>query len=82
MDVTHFNGEGYRLQPRINVRRDVLVLAPAETASKPTPILSRLFSRAKDCKETPDSNTCEKPIGSMTVPIVLAVVYVDNVVGP
>ncbi|CAM1510447.1 Fc.00g007820.m01.CDS01 [Cosmosporella sp. VM-42] len=75
MEITHFNGEGYRLQPRVNVPRDVMVVAPSDTIVNATPIFSRLFGRSeKNCKETPESNTCEKPIGSMTVPIVLAVV--------
>lgn len=76
MASTSFTAEGYRLQPRINLRRDVEPLGVANVATEPTFIHSLIFGRSeKNCKETPDSNTCEKPVGgTMTIYIVLAVV--------
>ncbi|KAF4977712.1 hypothetical protein FZEAL_5806 [Fusarium zealandicum] len=74
MELTRF--EGYRLQPRVNLRRDVSLPSPDKTATPPTGVINRLFGRDADkCKETPDSNTCQKPVGSsMTIPIVVAIV--------
>ena len=76
MEITNFNAEGYRLQPRINLRRDAEIPQPDAAKQIPSPsIHTFLFRREKNCTDTPDSNTCEKPVGvSMTVPIVLAVV--------
>ncbi|KAM5343066.1 hypothetical protein ACJ41O_014032 [Fusarium nematophilum] len=76
MELTHFN-TGYRLQPRVNLRRDISVPTPDKTAVRPTGVMNRLFGRSSEekCKETPNSNTCQKPVGSnMTVPIIVAIV--------
>lgn len=80
MEVNHFH-EGYRLQPRINLRRDLSVRSTERPAPPPTALVHRIFGRSKeeDCEITPESNTCEKPVGSsMTLPIVLAIVYVTE----
>lgn len=76
MASTNFNADGYRLQPRINLRRDVELPSVSNVVREPTFIHSLIFGRSeKNCKETPDSNTCEKPVGgTMTIYIVLAVV--------
>lgn len=75
MEPTTFNAEGYRLQPRINLRRHVEGPPPADMAKPQSAIHHFLFGRDKNCTATPESNTCEKPVGgNMTIPIVLATV--------
>lgn len=80
MELTHYGG--YRLQPRINLGREVTPIPPDATGKKPpTGVFHRLFPRSSEekCKETPNSNTCEKPVGgNLTVPIVIAIVYAIN----
>ncbi|KAF4993823.1 hypothetical protein FDECE_13297, partial [Fusarium decemcellulare] len=73
MELTRY--EGYRLQPRVNLDQEVSLPIPDKTAKPPTGVMHRFFARSDKCKETPDSNTCEKPVGSnMTVPIIIAIV--------
>ncbi|RMJ11907.1 hypothetical protein BHE90_011342 [Fusarium euwallaceae] len=75
MELTHYGG--YRLQPRINLGREVTPIPPDSTEKPPTGVFHRLFARSSEdkCKETPDSNTCEKPVGgNLTVPIVVTIV--------
>ncbi|KAI8692703.1 hypothetical protein NCS56_00027400 [Fusarium sp. Ph1] len=77
MELTHYGG--YRLQPRINLGREVTPVPPDSTDKPPTGVFHRLFARSSEdkCKETPDSNTCEKPVGgNLTVPIVVVIVVV------
>ena len=79
MELTHYGG--YRLQPRINLGREVTPIPPDSTDKPPTGVFHRLFARSSEdkCKETPDSNTCEKPVGgNLTVPIVVVIVYAIN----
>ncbi|KAK7425866.1 hypothetical protein QQZ08_007716 [Neonectria magnoliae] len=72
MELTR--SEGYRLQPRINLRRDVSPII-TETATVTTNVVTRIFGRdAAKCKESPDSNTCEKPVSASTTLIVVVVV--------
>ncbi|KAF7537634.1 hypothetical protein G7Z17_g12804 [Cylindrodendrum hubeiense] len=73
--------EGYRLQPRINVRRDVSPAVGSQTATSTTNIVSRILSRSSDskCEESPNSNTCEKPV-SVSTPMIVAVVVVPVVI--
>lgn len=70
--------EGYRLQPRINLRRDLSVRSVNKPpVVRPATLVHRLFGRASDddCQVTESSNTCEKPVGrSMTLPIIFAIV--------
>ncbi|KAF7552976.1 hypothetical protein G7046_g7239 [Stylonectria norvegica] len=74
MELTRFNAAGYRLQPRVNLRRDAQPLGLSEVINRSASFGSRIFAREsdkdKECKLHPNSSTCEKPVGSMTVAIV------------
>ncbi|KPM43341.1 hypothetical protein AK830_g3211 [Neonectria ditissima] len=73
MELTH-RTEGYRLQPRINLRRDLEPIL-TETATTTTNVITRILTRDSDkCKESPNSNTCEKPVSASTTLIVVVVV--------
>lgn len=78
MELT--GNEGYRLQPRINVRRDVSPAASPQVASSTINVVSRMFGRSSDskCEENPNLNTCEKPASVSTPMIVAVVVYVHQ----
>lgn len=78
MELT--GNEGYRLQPRINVRRDALPAASPQVATSTINVASRLFGRssASKCEENPNLNTCEKP-ASVSTPMIVAVVVVPVV---
>ncbi|KAH7153119.1 hypothetical protein EDB81DRAFT_446784 [Dactylonectria macrodidyma] len=79
MELTQ--SEGYRLQPRINLRRDVSPPVSRQTATSTINVVNRLFSRSSDskCEESPNSNTCEKPV-SVSTPMIVAVVVVPVVI--
>lgn len=64
--LTAFNIDEYRMQPRINLRRDLVSTSHLQPRDK------------EKCKSTEDSDTCEKPVGpsATTIPIVLGIVYV------
>ncbi|KAL2753735.1 hypothetical protein ACRALDRAFT_1082791 [Sodiomyces alcalophilus JCM 7366] len=67
MAATEFNYHGYRMGPQIRVRN--LEAANVVPQSTPAP----LVAREREC-DADNANLCEKPVQSMTLPIVLGVV--------
>ncbi|KAI5458111.1 hypothetical protein BGZ63DRAFT_57687 [Mariannaea sp. PMI_226] len=61
MELTH-SARGYRLQPRSNDQPSVSALAPSKLSSSATNLMTRIFIRSDEkCKDSQNSNTCEKP---------------------
>jgi hypothetical protein len=75
LDQDSLNGMGYRMHPRINLRRSLI---PPENPVARS--VWNVFRRDKACHDGPDYNTCEKGVNTnvTNLAIILGIVYVKT----